>query len=783
MATLFKSFKNQKGIAPLLLLVVVGLIVFLVLSFTAPVQNGLLGQIFEKTESSAATPLANCWPDAVPAGAIAGQPKPIWCYTDYSIATDTHIEGPNSWVDEFNHGASFATPSSAYTVFESINQISKTQTWFHANHWMTDIAPKFSATDDGARYGGNVVRPNKAFRFEDFGDGRGKKLVIESDIAAGINGYNAPTSNAWVELVISNSPVTTFNSNNKANVGNFYAYNFFQRNWAFGCIMYPDGFPGCALVSNNGAPPEQDERWQGSHFQHPGSYSFGGQPGAPSGVEGRPVGDFWRHCGTVDPDTNCRDRFRMEIWKTGYAIYVNGVKYSENSGITDPNKMFPDELVNGDVYVYMGNIVGIHPSDTVRFHWDRFAVNPKDGQGRLMPPSAAPDFCLNAPNKICPVGSSPSPIPTTVPVQTPQPTAVATVAPTPVPTAVSTPSPLPVPSRTPIASVPPLPTVAPTPVPQPGQTAYNGVKQIPGTIQAEDFDEGGNGISFQDTDTSNWGNQYRQTTVDIENASSGGYNVGWTQTGEWLEYTVNVTQAGTYNLELNVASMGQGGTLNVEFNGVDKTGTLTVPNTNGWQSWSLISKQVSLNVGQQIMRINLAQTGPSGDIGNIDYLKLTRLSGSVPTPTLPPANLDGDGLLVTYYNNRDFTGTTFSRLEPTINFNWGSSTPVAAIGVDTFSARWTGYLKPNQTGTYTIFANTDDGVRVWINNQQIINNWRNQGATERSGTIQLEANKFYPLRVEYYENTGAAVAQLRWSGPSVTKQIIPQKNLYTDIIR
>lgn len=457
---------NQIGSAPLLVLIgIIGLVAFLAVSSAAPFRNNLLSAIFPKDESYAATLVADCWPNEVPAGAIAGQPKPIWCYTDYSITPDTHIEGPNSWVDEFNHGMSFGTVSPAYTVTESINQINKTQTFFHANHWMTDIAPYFSPTDDGARYGGNVIRPNKAFKFEDHGDGKGKKLVIDFDTAAGMEAYG-PQANAWVEVVISNSPITTFNDNIK-NVGNFYAYNFFQKNWAFGCILYPGGNPGCALVSNNGAPPEQDEIWQASGFQNPGSVNFGGDrgvvnPNGPASGPGHNLGDFWRNCANVDPDTNCRDRFRYEIWKTGFAIYVNGVKYFEKSGISDPAKQFPSALVDGDVYVYMGNIVGIHQAQTVRFHWDRLAVNQKDAQGKLVPPTAAPDFCLNAPNGICPPGTT-----------APQPS----IAPSPS----TNPSPVPSPSA----------AVSPTPTPQPSAVPSAPASATPSGTKAGDFDNNG----------------------------------------------------------------------------------------------------------------------------------------------------------------------------------------------------------------------------------------------------------------------------------------------------
>lgn len=147
-----------------------------------------------------------------------------------------------------------------------------------------------------------------------------------------------------------------------------------------------------------------------------------------------------------------------------------------------------------------------------------------------------------------------------------------------------------------------------------------------------------------------------------------------------------------------------------------------------------------------------------------------------PTPTTPSGT--GTGLLGTYFNNRDFTGSVVSRTDPTVNFNWGNGIPISGIDANTFSVAWTGFVVPQFTESYTFYTRTDDGVRLWINNIQVINNWTNQAASERSGSISLIAGQKYPIRMEYYENLGKAVAQLRWSSSSTSKQIIPQARLY-----
>jgi hypothetical protein len=147
---------------------------------------------------------------------------------------------------------------------------------------------------------------------------------------------------------------------------------------------------------------------------------------------------------------------------------------------------------------------------------------------------------------------------------------------------------------------------------------------IPGTIQAEDFDAGGDGVGYHDTDASNNGGAYRNEGVDIQATkdTGGGYDVGWTRTGEWLRYTVNVAASGAYTLQARVASDGPGGTFHVEFNGVDVTGPMTVPNTGGWESWQTITRQVTLNAGQQTMRIVMDSANPAtNSIGNFNYVR------------------------------------------------------------------------------------------------------------------------------------------------------------------
>jgi hypothetical protein len=150
---------------------------------------------------------------------------------------------------------------------------------------------------------------------------------------------------------------------------------------------------------------------------------------------------------------------------------------------------------------------------------------------------------------------------------------------------------------------------------------------IPGTVEVEQFDNGGAGTAYRDTSTGNSGGAFRATDVDIESTSGGGYNVGWASAGEWLQYAVNVASAGAYTVQARVASLGQGGTFHLEMNGTNVSGSLTIPNTGGWQAWQTISAPVQLNSGQQTLRLVIDSSGTNA-AGNIDRLQFA--SGATP---------------------------------------------------------------------------------------------------------------------------------------------------------
>ena len=149
---------------------------------------------------------------------------------------------------------------------------------------------------------------------------------------------------------------------------------------------------------------------------------------------------------------------------------------------------------------------------------------------------------------------------------------------------------------------------------------------------------------------------------------------------------------------------------------------------------------------------------------------------------IEPVAGTGAGLVGNYYNGFDFTSFVTTRIDPVIDFNWGSGSPADGIDIDNFSIRWQGEIEAPYSGLYTFYITSDNGRRVWIDNELIIDEWQDDFNIEYSGNFLMEAGKKYDIKVMYYEKVGGADCTLEWSGPLTEKQIIPSSQLYPDIV-
>src|SRR5215216_6772955 len=297
---------------------------------------------------TAAAQIAGPGCDRAPVGALEPA-RPTWC-SARTTGSPTFFSGTNSWTDDFNHGLSNADIGPGYVATEATlpgndNPSYKAQHFRHNNHWMVDVTA-------GAGFGYTFLRPDRPFTFQN------GTLVVEMDAASGIQEY---IDSIWPEIVIATAPAPT------RSIDDLYAYGQFGGAHAFGCRLDPERYAICDLKNDKPNTAQDDhasQTYQLSRSKCPTGATCSGGYGAAQAA--------WRSCAGTDPDLNCRDRFRLELTRTTFRLYVNGVLNLQATGLPP----LPDAMMGGLVYVYAAGTKnpGI-TSDVVRFHWDRFAVN------------------------------------------------------------------------------------------------------------------------------------------------------------------------------------------------------------------------------------------------------------------------------------------------------------------------------------------------------------------------------------------------------------------------
>lgn len=227
------------------------------------------------------------------------------------------------------------------------------------------------------------------------------------------------------------------------------------------------------------------------------------------------------------------------------------------------------------------------------------------------------------------------------------------------------------------------------------------------TIQAEDYDLGGEGVGYHDLDSINQGGAYRTDGVDIESTgdTGGGYDVGFAFAGEWLKFTTSVVTTGTYTLSFRVASSGVGGTFHLEVDNVDVTGPISVPTTGGWQTFTTLTKSgVALTAGTRVLKLALDTNGPTTAVGNFNWLALA-LGSSNTAPTVDV----GIDLTTTLPAGVALTAITTDDGPPTaLTFSWTmtSGPGTVAFGDATFEDTTASF---STAGTYVLRLTASDG--------------------------------------------------------------------------
>lgn len=225
---------------------------------------------------------------------------------------------------------------------------------------------------------------------------------------------------------------------------------------------------------------------------------------------------------------------------------------------------------------------------------------------------------------------------------------------------------------------------------------------IPGTIQFEDFDNGGQDVSYYDNSAENENSAtYRsRESVDIEDCSDtgGGYNIANTESEEWMEYTVNVQQTGTYTIGLRVASEGAGKTISLSSNDNVIAENITIPNTGGWQIWETVKiDNINLQAGEQVLRITIGNT----DYVNLNYMTFETYAGKPTISITDPAD------------NSQFNTNQEITINATANSETATITSVSFyvnnnLTLTDNNAPYSADLQKMQEGSYTIKAETTD---------------------------------------------------------------------------
>jgi beta-glucanase (GH16 family) len=241
--------------------------------------------------------------------------------------------------------------------------------------------------------------------------------------------------------------------------------------------------------------------------------------------------------------------------------------------------------------------------------------------------------------------------------------------------------------------------------------AYGGTPAaIPGTVQAENYDLGGQGVGYNVTSVNGAANSYRSDGVDLEvtTDTGGGYNIGWTASGQWFKYTVNVAAAGTYTVTFRVAAVNAvSDALHISnSSGTNLSGNVNVPATGAWQTWTNVTTTVTLAAGQQTLTVNQDNPG-----WNINYFSFSSSSGGEGPYGGTPAAIPG----TVQAENYDTGGQSVAYLVSSTN---GSANSYRPDGVDieattdtgggydigwTDSGQWFRYTVNVATaGTYTV---------------------------------------------------------------------------------
>lgn len=204
-------------------------------------------------------------------------------------------------------------------------------------------------------------------------------------------------------------------------------------------------------------------------------------------------------------------------------------------------------------------------------------------------------------------------------------------------------------------------------------------------------------------------------------------------------------------------------------------GVATVLGTELLLSTDAVSTHLAVTEGR--VRLRRLSDGAAVEVGANQLAVAAEETPLVARPL--PVNNEGTGLLAEYFPGRQFERAQLRRVDAQVQFNWEKDRPARAIHSDHFQVRWTGFVQPKFSERYTFDLVADDGVRLWVDGQLLVDQWDIKSRqTDMRGEIVLEAGRQYELKLEYFETSGKAFVSLYWQSESQPREIVPQVQLY-----